>query len=448
MDKPELIIELPNNFIAERTYVVDVFFKELLPVAYTLKFTDRKNCLLSVGDNKLIVKDAFWKSKQNEDRYLRIGRLPEKVKWMYYDDSEEPLVSIYGSDRYEKTTVDNAIEVKCGVDLFASAFFMLTRWEEYVLSDKDQHDRFPYTSSLAWKQQFLHRPVVNEYVYFIKQFLEEAGMQLKSDKQFRFFFTCDIDFIFKWKTIWEWLKTLSGDLFKRKSLLLAGQTFANFLKAPFSKHTDPYNTYNQILEDGLATKAEKIFYILLNKGNQKILRKESDWLFQKLKSKGGIIGIHPDYNSHIPNGSFNKEKHLLEEMLGEPIIESRQHFLRFEVPETWSMLSKRDIEYDSSMYYTEIPGFRTGCCSEYSCFDVVYRTKLTTKERTLCFMDTSLFYDQWQSDGAFAYLSEMIERINKYNGDFVMLWHNSSFDPALWSSKKDVYRQIISYLKQ
>jgi len=188
-----------------------------------------------------------------------------------------------------------------------------------------------------------------------------------------------------------------------------------------------------------------IFYLLMNRANIKTLNRHGSWLFGKLESKSAMIGLHPDYDSYLANGHMNKEKQALEAVYGKPVDESRQHYLRFAIPETWSMLNKRGIAFDSSMYYTEIPGFRTGCCTEYTCFDIQYRKSLHIKERTLCFMDTSVFFNEWQKDGAFAYLLRIIEQVEKHRGDFVMLWHNSSFDPAIWSEKVHIYEEIIEY---
>ena len=53
--------------------------------------------------------------------------------------------------------------IRLGVDVLGSAFFMLTRYEELVRSERDPRDRFPATMSLAYRERFLDRPIVNEY---------------------------------------------------------------------------------------------------------------------------------------------------------------------------------------------------------------------------------------------------------------------------------------------
>ena len=41
---------------------------------------------------------------------------------------------------------------------------MLSRYEELITKDRDQHNRFPATASVAFKAGFLDRPIVSEYL--------------------------------------------------------------------------------------------------------------------------------------------------------------------------------------------------------------------------------------------------------------------------------------------
>ena len=55
----------------------------------------------------------------------------------------------------------------CGSDLFAGAFFMLTRWEEHVVKERDVHGRFCSSNLLASRFGFLNRAIVNEYTEYL-----------------------------------------------------------------------------------------------------------------------------------------------------------------------------------------------------------------------------------------------------------------------------------------
>lgn len=441
-----LKIELPNNFVAERTYIAEVLFSEILGLTYELQFTDRHDCMIAYGNHTLITADAFWTAKKSEYGFLNLRRIPEKVSELPASTLGGPMVAIYGTATCEWNIDNQCVTANCGIDIFASAFFMLTRWEESVITKRDKHGRFPYSSSLAWIHGFHHRPVVNEYAAFIRLFLEKSGFPLPMQRYTaQFISTHDVDYVFKWTKATSWVRTIIGDLFRRRSFALAFSNIGFFLKSPVSKYSDPYNTYKRLIKDDVKTGAKSIFYFLMDENNIKSLNLHGKWLFRKILSNGSIIGLHAGFNSYLPNGQLHKEKLMLESLTGTKVNETRQHYLRFSVPETWNMQNKRGIAVDSSLYYPEAPGFRTGCCTEFSCFDIFHRTKLPIRERTLCFMDRSMFYPEWQENGAEHYIMDLVHQVEKHGGDFVMLWHNSSFDYSVWKDYIPVYESIIAY---
>ena len=52
-------------------------------------------------------------------------------------------------------------------DPFAAAFYLLTRYEEYLPYIADEHNRFPARESLLFKLGKLHVPVVNVYAEWL-----------------------------------------------------------------------------------------------------------------------------------------------------------------------------------------------------------------------------------------------------------------------------------------
>ena len=62
-------------------------------------------------------------------------------------------------------------------DLIASSYFLLSRYEEmYLRHERDQLGRFPGKSSLAYRAGFLHRPIVDEYGYALREILLSSGI--------------------------------------------------------------------------------------------------------------------------------------------------------------------------------------------------------------------------------------------------------------------------------
>jgi hypothetical protein len=49
-------------------------------------------------------------------------------------------------------------------DIFSAVFFLLSRYEEYYSYKADKHNRYPATNSILYKNGWLQRPLVDEWV--------------------------------------------------------------------------------------------------------------------------------------------------------------------------------------------------------------------------------------------------------------------------------------------
>jgi len=58
-------------------------------------------------------------------------------------------------------------------DVFAACFFFLSRYEEYLPHQKDAHQRYDETQSIAYQHHFLHLAVVDRWI-------EELAISLKN----------------------------------------------------------------------------------------------------------------------------------------------------------------------------------------------------------------------------------------------------------------------------
>jgi hypothetical protein len=54
-------------------------------------------------------------------------------------------------------------------DLFAAAFYLVTRYEEYLPFIADRHNRFEASQSVLFKHGLLERPLINEWAEDLKQ---------------------------------------------------------------------------------------------------------------------------------------------------------------------------------------------------------------------------------------------------------------------------------------
>ncbi|MDD3628884.1 MAG: hypothetical protein PHN81_03820 [Actinomycetota bacterium] len=103
------------------------------------------------------------------------------------------------------------------------------------------------------------------------------------------------------------------------------------------------------------------------------------------------------------------------------------------------------MEWDSTMGYPEKEGFRCGTCYEYSTFNFLTQKKLRVKERPLIAMDGSFvsYQPEISPYEMEKKINTLIERCCKYEGVFVLNWHNSSFHTNKWKPFDNVYENIV-----
>jgi len=411
-------ITVPNNNINERKYILDIIFNEFLGLEYSLA-TGSQHYKIELENKKILsIEDRFFSKYPEDLEYLHINNIPSKIEEL---------------------------------DIFSASFFMLTRWEECVNKNRDSHGRFPAYESLAFKQGFLERPVVNEYVEKLKRMLLELDSRIIFKKyRYKFMLTHDIDTPFKFYSMASATKTLAGDLIKRRDIKLFLQNLVCFVKSKFNYKEDPFYTFDFILKMNKKYDISSFFFFMsggtTNKDNfYKIGDKRIRQLAQDIKKDNNFIGIHPSYNSYSDSTQFQKEKRKLENILNLVIEYGRQHYLNFTIPGTWQNWEDENMIFDSTLGYADRPGFRCGTCYEFNVFNILTREKLSLKEKPLIAMECSLFEERYLNlsyNDSYKMLISLMDTVKKYNGEFVLLWHN---DRLVNERQKELYNNILNY---
>jgi hypothetical protein len=396
-------IKIPNNNINERKYIIGIIFDEFLGLDYDIEVQNNlKDYEIILPNNKrLTIKDTFFNKYPNDLEYLKLENIPKKIEEL---------------------------------DIFAASFFMLTRWEEYVNKNRDNHDRFPVTQSLAYKQGFLDRPIVNEYIEELKKrFLDLDSNLLFKEHKYELFLTHDVDDIYIWKS-WKYLfRVALGDIIKRRDIKLAFSRILKSIQIKQGKVKDPYDTFDWLMDKSESVGVKSRFYFMSGgvtsyDNRYKIDEKRSLEIIENIKKRGHIIGIHPSYNAYNDYNQLQKEKNALEDTSEQKIIEGREHYLRFEVPTTWQIWEDNNLQLDSTCGYAEQEGFRCGTADEFSVFNILTREKLKLKERPLIFMDVNHHsYNDISFDESYTRVAKLIEYAKVYNMKITLLFHNSIF---------------------
>jgi hypothetical protein len=330
-------------------------------------------------------------------------------------------------------------------DILATSFFLLSRYEEYLPFQADTHGRFSASQSVAHRQGFLRRPLINEWAIELGNLIESLFTDVTYKRsQFKQFNTFDIDQAFKYKnkgflrTLGAFAKNNSNN--KERSEVLLGK-----------KH-DPFDVFSEIEKWHEGKSPELLFFILLGdhgEFDKNINFQNSDFqnIIRKIASKHQI-GIHPSYRTNdLVNkkgvAQLLKEKMRLEKISNQKIEHSRQHFLKLRFPETYEALLSAGITHDYSMGYSDDIGFRASICSPFFWYDLSQEKTTNLMIHPFQVMDVTLKnYLKLRPEKAIIDIMQLKDNVKNVRGEFVLLWHNSSFDEE-WKEWIEVYKKTI-----
>jgi len=442
-----ITIHIPNNFIPERRYVVETLLHHYLGIEIEIvPRSGQINYELAWEGKSIVIKDQFFGKTVVGQSYIAADRIPEKITETTNAAFQQALL-IYGDEEFERS----GDKIISGLDLFAGAFFMLTRWEECVGSAVDLHARFPAQDALVVKSGCILRPIVDEYVAVLLSWLIELGYAVPPQKnKFRIVPTCDVDMPFYWlrKPIW---KVLASEWKKEKKFSSFNSTLKKIKAVSNKTDADPYDQFDYMMSLAEKNGHRFTFNMLVGgisqyEGYYDLKDPEIKVLMKSFRERGHHIGLHPSYNSFLDPKLMIEEKMMLTKALNMAINTSRQHYLRFAVPGTWRHLADIGLQEDSTMGYAAEPGFRCGTSRAYPVFDVGLRKTLSLLESPLLVMDVSLRnYKKLNPEGSIALCQQIMDQVKKHDGEFVFLWHNSNLsDVEGWGEWRAVFEYLVS----
>ncbi|WP_297676952.1 hypothetical protein [uncultured Bacteroides sp.] len=433
--------------IAERTWIINVFFSEFLKTDYQLHFIDTDCYEVRYGEKKIVFADSFFRYHSKPLEYLSKDSFPKDICFSEFQVSDKkiPIVILYGKD---ELLLEQSM-AKCSADLFASAYFMLSRWEEYCIDEKDSYGTCDERQLLSVRYSFFRRPVVNEYIELIRALFSLLGFPVEGvDRKPQIYFTYDVDDLFftgirKWKHV---VRALGGDLIRRKNLNLFFQRLC-FYVCTLGK--DLYVPFNDLLH--LNSKAYTLFFFKAQViGELGATYDSSDKrlkpLFAKIRQAGGHIGLHSSEIAYNDKKQLDKEIGRMNEKL-EPnaVVENRNHLLLYDI-NLLDYLSEKGIYLDSSFGFHYRNGFRCGICQRFPMFNYLSRRSMKVYQLPFSIKDNGSFYLDKSVASMRNDILSMLHVIEHYRGDVISLWHTNKLNTFEMRQYRKVFIRIFAKL--
>ena len=427
---------------------------------YLSQLTPRNRYLFKTAFNVFLQLDDYKLTSDSEEFMAYLG---PKFSYAKKPIADELFFEAYGLlesrgikeqsiNCLEYQEVKTLFQVSTGAlpyDAFSAAFYLLSRYEEYLPHLRDKYDRFTINESLAYQHGFIQQAVVDRWFLQVKSVLVKEFPELPfKERKYRYLPTFDIDnaYAFRQKGFIRILGSLLKQLVKFDFKQLQKQ-----VAVLIGKRKDPFDTFNYQLNIQKKYKLKPIYFFLLaDYGlNDKNLSHENRHFQSLVKSIADYaeVGIHPSYGSNKQKGKLAQEIRRLERTVKRDIHRSRQHFLKLSLPETYRNLIEADIHEDYTMGFAGDLGFRAGTCTPYPFYDLDEEVECKLTIYPFQLMEATFkYYLKVSPEKALEHLKPIIDEVKAVNGTFISLWHNESLsDEDEWEGWRTVYEGMVAY---
>lgn len=333
-------------------------------------------------------------------------------------------------------------------DPLAAGFYLLSRYEEYLSSPPDEFGRYHHRESLAFREGFLDKPMVEYWIRLLRiQLHNKFPEAILHQPKFQFLPTYDIDeaYAYRYKSWWRSAGAATRDLLTFR--------FGNFVKRRNvidQQEPDPYDAFSWMDDLHRPHHLQPRYFFLVAARNgqydKHILPGETamQTLIARLAEKYPV-GLHPSWQTGDEPSLLLQEKETLEKITKLKITASRQHYLRMKIPVTYRLLLEAGIHEDFSMGYGNINGFRASVSLPFFWYDLEKEQQTPLQVFPFCFMEANAYFEQKRS--TIEALDEMhyyFRELKKVQGKMVTIWHNTFLgtDP-LYRGWREIYAQFV-----
>ncbi len=332
-------------------------------------------------------------------------------------------------------------------DIVSIACFLLSRAEEMVVEQRDEHGRFLACHSVLSEGNLLSIPIIDEYSRWL---LKRLDLPLPEQKIAVVNLTHDVDTIEHYRHFRGFMGGIARGQIKK--------VFA----ATRQLHDDPAFTFPWLGQtDKKLLKRKKITNVIyflkasngkgLDYPQYKLCGEDFREMMKYINKSGAQTGLHTSYQAGADGSLIKQEREKLEQALypsdHKAITLNRYHWLRCTSIDNMQLLANSGITDDYSMGFADRAGFRL-CTARPVRWINPKTLKLTTLTlHPLAIMDCTLSNSNYMNlteEEAFYLCQQLIDKTRQVGGELTLLWHNHIFSQEGYH--KSLYESLINYL--
>lgn len=315
-------------------------------------------------------------------------------------------------------------------DVLGTCFYMINCLQEYAGSPLDYLGRFDYEHSYQAKFRCAEDHLVLMYFQEMAKVIFGSPIPLQ---QSQYLLSHDIDALHS-----SWKEELKKQI-KNFSFIQATKTIIARIQG-----RDEWQNIQNILEDEIRLEMPSTFFWLAKKGDTKYKGvKNADYHIEEPYVKNCLSSIESaplhqnGLHKSISSLSFEEE---LSKLPATTI--NRFHYLKFNIPKDFQVLSDSKITADYSLGFSKNIGFRNSYGLPFIPFNPITLSYYKFTAYPLHLMDSSLFYymNCQTNEAMFDSVASFIEK-HSQSTVISVLWHNNFYQ------KKD-YPRLLQMIKK
>ena len=436
--RPEVMVSVPDDYSPEVDYTLNLIFSTYIGVSVKILWRSEGGQLVinRIGRGIVATPYCFRFSEVAAGIDYPYPRLPlDETDLVVSEQDSFRLPILFGRKKTEPQSQDYF-----SIDVVASVFFMVSRYEEIIVERPDKHERFLGRDSIAYKCGFLSVPIVDLYIAGLWRMLGGDGVaDIKRVSPSFLNFTCDVDIAYTHRGLPALKRMLKTVLMKLTIKEKIKQIRDIFLAALGFDAFDPYAAGIEEIASNLENCGERgRFYFIPETtsksmdGVQTLGRRRVRGVANRLGERGHLVGVHPGYDTWRSMTKMRSAVRLWRHWMncaGTEVVPSRQHILRWDVSLTPGLIERAGVTEDSTLGYPDVPGFRCGTNKIFRIFDCRRRVVTNVTELPLLVMDVTLFEERYCGlckEDALSVTYDLMKTVRLVGGPITLLWHNSN----------------------
>ena len=326
-------------------------------------------------------------------------------------------------------------------DAIGLAFLMLSRIEERGSTNLDRYSRYPAADAFAVRAGLHAVPLADRA-------LEDIARRLLEERTpphlciYQVVPTHDVDMLKAYHRAHEPLRYALGDALKR------GRPLQGLRRLAAYGAGEPKRSFDWLMDLSERHGLISHFYFMAPSRHpmDSSYARRTPALLQhmaaRVRARGHQVGYHPGFATYDDEGEWQRQKTSLEQLIGAPVRQGRQHVLRYAADVTPQFWSQAGMTLDHTLSFPEIAGFRNGSTRPCPAYDLRKRRPLKVDQCATTVMEFALFGGKYRDLGVAEAITEcqpLIAACRRYGGHFVVLQHTGVAAPNI----KDFYERLL-----